>query len=57
MKVMKKIVKKLLSELYDDDSYLDCVDYLNDWYDDGNKLKTLDDVINFLNEIKDNVVE
>jgi hypothetical protein len=54
---MKKIVKSLLNELYDDDNYLDCVDYLNDWYDNGNKLKTLDDVINFLNEIKDNVVE
>jgi hypothetical protein len=54
---MKKIVKSLLSKLYDDDSYLDCIDYLNDWYDDGNRLKTLDDVINFLNELKDNVVE
>jgi len=53
---MKKIVKSIIFKLYDDDSYIDCIDYLNDYYDDGNKLETLEDVINFLNEIKTNVI-
>jgi hypothetical protein len=50
---MKKIVKNLLSELYSDDSLLDCLDYVDDF---EGKLSTIDNVIDLLNDIKDNIV-
>jgi hypothetical protein len=52
---MKKIVKKLLSELYSDDALLDCLDYINDECYNIDEY-SLEDVIELLNYIKDNII-
>jgi len=52
---MREIVKNLLSELYSDDTLLDCRDYINDECPNIEEYD-LEDIIKTLQYIKDNIV-